>query len=378
VVDLDRGDRGVAGRLPRVLGGEGLGAVREEALVAAECLVEEVADLLVVLPVERLHVLVDGVANLLLIGPPAAAEGDQSGRARDKGEQAKETGGQVAEANSRGTTSRLPCTPMASAPEQPVEEGAPLEVPAAEREKLEKEGAASKPAPHAPPTYRRVGHKGADAIVPGNSIASFEAAIEAGVDMIEFDVLRTREGQLIVAHDYQDAGGREVLTLTEALDAFRYAPLDKVDIDCDLKLVGREAELAGALAGHGLTERATVSTMEVESLIKLRQLEPELSLGWTIPKTRHDWSQHSLARPALGAGLAILRRRLPKMIREDAPSLDIDAIMAYHPIVSPEAVTAAEEQGLELYAWTVDDPERVAELAEMGVHAIISNDPRIL
>jgi glycerophosphoryl diester phosphodiesterase len=267
---------------------------------------------------------------------------------------------------------------MAHAPEQPVEEGAPLEVPAAEREQLEKKGAESESREPAPRTYRRVGHKGADAIVRGNSIESFEAAVEAGVDMIEFDVLRTREGQLIVAHDYHDASGRDVLTLTDALDAFRYAPLDQVEIDCDLKLAGREAELAGALAGHGLTERATVSTMEVESLIKLRQLEPELSLGWTIPKTRHDWSQHSLARPALGAGLAILRRRLPKMIREDAPALDIDAIMAYHPIISPEAVAAAEEQGLELYAWTVDDPDRVAKLAKMGVHAIISNDPRIL
>jgi glycerophosphoryl diester phosphodiesterase len=267
---------------------------------------------------------------------------------------------------------------MARSPEQPVEEGAPLDVPAAEQEQLEKKGAASEPEQPVPQTYRRVGHKGADAIVRGNSIESFEAAVEAGVDMIEFDVLRTREGQLIVAHDYHDAAGREVLTLTEALDAFRHAPLDKVEIDCDLKLVGREAELAGSLAGHGLTERATVSTMEIESLVKLRQLEPELSLGWTIPKTRHDWSQHSFARPALGAGLALLRRRLPKMIREEAPALDIDAIMAYHPIISPDAVTAAEDQGLELYAWTVDDPKRVAELAEMGVHAIISNDPRIL
>jgi glycerophosphoryl diester phosphodiesterase len=227
-------------------------------------------------------------------------------------------------------------------------------------------------------TFRRVGHKGADLIVPGNTLESFEAAVEAGVDMIEFDVLRTREGQLIVAHDYADAARPNVLTLTAALDAFRYAPLDKVELLCDLKLAGREAELAGSLAGHGLTDRSMVSTMEVESLIKLRKIDPDLRLGWTIPKTRRDWSQYGLARPALGAGLALLRRRLPKMIREQAPAMDLDAITAYHPLVTREAVAAAEEQELDLFAWTVDEPARVAALAALGVHGVISNDPRIL
>ena len=55
--------------------------------------------------------------------------------------------------------------------------------------------------------YRRIGHKGADAIVEGNTIESFETAVEIGVDMVELDVLRTREGRLIVAHDYRDASG---------------------------------------------------------------------------------------------------------------------------------------------------------------------------
>ncbi len=133
--------------------------------------------------------------------------------------------------------------------------------------------------------YRRVGHKGADAITEGNTIESFEAAVERGVDMIEFDVLRDREGRLVSPTTTQDAAhaaGR--WTLTEALDAFLEPPLDQVEIDCDLKLPGREAELAGALAGHGLVERAMVSTMEIESLRKLRQLEPDLRLGWTYPE----------------------------------------------------------------------------------------------
>src|SRR5690348_10971363 len=129
--------------------------------------------------------------------------------------------------------------------------------------------------------YRRIGHKGADAIVTGNTAESFDAAVEHGVDMIELDVLRATEGRLIVAHDPDDALSRRPLELTEALDLFTEKPLDQVEIDCDLKLPGREAELAGALEGRGLLERTMVSTQEIESLLKLRQLEPELRLGWT-------------------------------------------------------------------------------------------------
>ena len=58
------------------------------------------------------------------------------------------------------------------------------------------------------PGLIRVGHKGADHVAPGNTIESFEAALEHGVDMIEFDVLRTRDGRLVLAHDYEDAERR--------------------------------------------------------------------------------------------------------------------------------------------------------------------------
>lgn len=225
--------------------------------------------------------------------------------------------------------------------------------------------------------YRRVGHKGADAIVQGNTVESFEAAIEQGVDMIEFDVLRDPNGRLVVAHDYEDASRRRPMDLTEALDAFAYPPLDEVEIDLDLKLPGREAELAGVLAGHGLVERSMVSTMEITSLQKLRQLEPELRLGWTYPKTRRDWTQYGWARPGVVAGLAAMRRRFPKLLVEQVPLLDVDAVWAYHPLVTPRLIEAAEQAGVELIAWTVDELERMTALIQMGVHGVVSNDPRL-
>ncbi len=63
---------------------------------------------------------------------------------------------------------------------------------------------------------RRVGHKGADLIVPGNTPASFDAALAHGVDMIEFDVLPEHQhepgkGRLLLAHDYEHVDGAPTL-----------------------------------------------------------------------------------------------------------------------------------------------------------------------
>jgi len=236
---------------------------------------------------------------------------------------------------------------------------------------------AEKPLQEKGKAFRRIGHKGADAVVPGNTLESFDKAIELGVDMIELDVLRDREGRLVVAHDYHDAMRRQALPLTDALDAFLEPPLDEVEIDCDLKLPGREAELAGVLEGRGLIDRAMVSTMEVESLRKLRQIEPELRRGWTYPKTRRDWTADRWAAPMLIAGLAAIRRRFPKTMVNGVQELDASAVWAYHQIVTPRLVEAADEAGVELIAWTVDDIERMRELVAMGIHGICTNDPRL-
>jgi glycerophosphoryl diester phosphodiesterase len=120
-----------------------------------------------------------------------------------------------------------------------------------------------------------------------------------------------------------------------------------------------------------------VSTMEVESLMKLRQLEPDLRLGWTYPKTRRDWTQYGWAGPALRAGLSAIRRRFPGILEKKGPSLGISAVWAYHPIITPRLVEAAGKIDVDLIAWTVDDADRIRELLDLGVDGICSNDPRL-
>jgi glycerophosphoryl diester phosphodiesterase len=237
-------------------------------------------------------------------------------------------------------------------------------------------------------SLRRVGHKGADALVQGNTIPSFERAVEIGVEMVEFDVLRREDGSprlppgrrspLVVAHDWQDAAERTPHTLDEALDAFTRPPLDRVEIDCDLKLPGREDELVAALRERELVDRAMVSTMYVGSLARIGALEPRLRLGWTYPKVTRPWDQRPLARPAVLAALAAMRTRLPRLLARRVPDLGLAAVWVYQHLVTPRLARAAGEAGIELIAWTVDDADRIAELRAIGVDGICSNDPRLL
>jgi glycerophosphoryl diester phosphodiesterase len=234
---------------------------------------------------------------------------------------------------------------------------------------------------------RLVGHKGADLIAPGNTLESFHAAAEAGADTIELDVLWTRDGHpriaaaertpLIVAHDWHDAERRRALTLAEALDAFLEPPLDRVEIDLDLKLAGREEEIVAAVRERGLLERAMVSTMELSTLARIGELEPALRRGWTYPKVTKDWASKRWAKAPMLAALVWMRERLPGLAARELPRMGVEAMWVYHPIVSRRLARITDLAGVELIAWTVDDLPRMRKLAAAGVTGICSNDPRL-
>jgi glycerophosphoryl diester phosphodiesterase len=185
-------------------------------------------------------------------------------------------------------------------------------------------------------------------------------------------------GPLVVAHDWGDARRRQPLTLEETLDAFLQPPLEEVGIHIDLKVAGREDEVLAAVATRGLGERVSYSTQEIGSLRELARLDPGLRTGWTLPRTTKDWNSKRWARPLVLAALIALRRRAPGLVRRGAAQLGVEAIWAYHLLITPRLLRACREGGLELIAWTVDEPERIRELAELGVDGICSNDPRLL
>jgi glycerophosphoryl diester phosphodiesterase len=235
---------------------------------------------------------------------------------------------------------------------------------------------------HEPPARRplRIGHKGAADLATGNTLASFDAALEHGVDMIEFDVLSEfagGRGRLMVAHDYEDLASRPALALTDALEYLTGARFAEISFDVDVKLPGYEVRVLQALRDFGLEQRVIVSGMFPAGLAQIRKAEPTLRLGWSVPRVRRDYTTDMLtAIPAL-AMLTGYRASLPRRARSALLDGRFDAIMAHWRVVTRALVRAVEEAGGELYVWTVDDARMIEKLAALGVDGIITNDPRL-
>lgn len=228
---------------------------------------------------------------------------------------------------------------------------------------------------------RRIGHKGADHIAPGNTLASFDAALAAGVHMIEFDVLPERwedgESALFLAHDYGALRGGDPLTLAEGLDHLAAEGYARVELDVDLKGTGYEVRVIEALRERGLLDRALISTQYAESLAVLRAHAPGVRLGWSVPKLRNDPFRHRVLLPAALTALLAYRTALPTRAARAIRDGRCDAIMAQWRLVTPRLVRAIGRAGGELYVWTVDEAPRIAALERMGVTGVITNDPRL-
>ncbi|MEM2306816.1 MAG: glycerophosphodiester phosphodiesterase family protein, partial [Candidatus Bathyarchaeia archaeon] len=151
----------------------------------------------------------------------------------------------------------------------------------------------------------RVGHRGAKAYEPENTLRSFMKALELGVNAIEFDVRRTRDGELVVIHDAEvdrttdgkglvseltlreikalsTEKGERIPTLEEALDF-----LDrKVKILIELKEVGIEEKVLEAVKRRGLEDNVIIISFHEEALRKVRELNDKVETGLIYVKHR--------------------------------------------------------------------------------------------
>ena len=225
---------------------------------------------------------------------------------------------------------------------------------------------------------KRVGHKGADLIAPGNTRASFDAALDAGVDMIEFDVLaHPEDGRLVLAHDHSALAERVPLTLDEGLEHLASSPFATVELDVDLKLPGYELEVVSALAQRGLLDRTLISSQYRESLALIRATEPAVRLGWSVPKLRRDPFRNRLMRGPMTAVTLAWREALPVRAAGAIRRRECDALMSHWRLITPRLVRGVRNAGGELYVWTVDEPDRIRSLRALGVTGVITNDPRL-
>lgn len=230
------------------------------------------------------------------------------------------------------------------------------------------------PTPRGPGRCRRVGHS---IIRAGGGLDDLEGRLAgAAWDMVELDVLRCGE-ELVVAHDPTDLEHPHQIPFATALRRLQELLPDTVELDVDIKTTGYELAVLDALRSLDLVPRTLVSTMEIPSLQVLRAAAPELRLGLSVPKVRHNYLAHRLTRPMAYGLLAYLRRVLPGRAAAALRSGLADAIMAHYGVVTPRLVRAVHGAGAELYVWTVDDPGRLVALEELGVTGVITNDQEL-
>jgi glycerophosphoryl diester phosphodiesterase len=209
---------------------------------------------------------------------------------------------------------------------------------------------------------KRVGHGGAGAVVRGNTLASFDAAVDIGVDMIEFDV-RCSRGDLVLAHGPLDAIVRDCPTLDQALDHLRQPRFSDLELNVDVKTQGCEPAILDALQRHGLEDRALVSSRIAGVLDRIKELDARIqcgiSVGGPVARSSQRWKDwHRSVLDGISGGR-------------------FDALMANHKLVGQALVDAVRERDGEIYCWTVDSRPILERLESLEVSGITTNDPRL-
>jgi glycerophosphoryl diester phosphodiesterase len=211
-------------------------------------------------------------------------------------------------------------------------------------------------------TCSRIGHGGASALAPGNTLASFDAALDVGVDMIEFDV-RSQRGELVLAHTVLHARLGSGVPLHEALAHLSSRRFTAVELNADVKRPGWEAKLLDELQAAGLTERTIISSQVSQVLDRTRALDPRIRLGISVggrvarmSRRWRDWRAQVLAGLTTGRW---------------------DALMAQYRLVDDRLLADVKDRAGSLYAWTVNERRAIDRLRGLGVHGITTADPRL-
>ena len=217
----------------------------------------------------------------------------------------------------------------------------------------------------------KIGHRGARAYEPENTLRSFGKAIELGVDAVELDVRETKDGKVVVIHDARvdkTTNGKgsvsdltldeikqlvtekdeKVPTLEEALDF-----LDrKVKILIELKESGFEEEVLRQIRERGLENNVVIVSFIEEALRKVREMDKEVETS--LIYVRH--------KNPIKAGLDLRASYLLPLYR----------------FTHTANVQKAHENGLKVIVWTINKPEEVPQYIKKGVDGIASDRPDIL
>jgi glycerophosphoryl diester phosphodiesterase len=221
----------------------------------------------------------------------------------------------------------------------------------------------------------KIGHRGAAALAPPNTIAAVEVALAHGVDLVELDVFGRPDRTLVLGHSRRELGD-EPVTLEDVF-AFLADNAPEVGLVADIKGAGWEQELVDALRRHGLVERTIVSTSNVVGLQAFQRIEPNLARSRTYPRGRLFLGKRRTAVPATGPVLAVMRLSLPYRIAGLVEEVGASAATLKHNVVSRDVVERCHELGVAVLVWTVNDRALFRRLDALGVDGVTSDDPRI-
>jgi glycerophosphoryl diester phosphodiesterase len=208
----------------------------------------------------------------------------------------------------------------------------------------------------------RIGHGGASALARANTLESFDAAADVGIDMVEFDV-RAWRGELVLAHTIFDAHRPDNVRLRDALAYLSSRRFAGIGLNLDLKHTGAEGPVIDALTHAGLLHRTLICSQVAAVLDRVRAVDPRartgISIGGRIARMSRrwgDWRAHVLE------GLAARRW---------------DALMAQHRLVDERLLDDVRSRDSLLYAWTVNERRTIRGLQALGVDGIATADPRL-
>jgi glycerophosphoryl diester phosphodiesterase len=214
-----------------------------------------------------------------------------------------------------------------------------------------------------------MGHRGAPALEPENTLPSFLKALECGATGVEFDVRLSRDGIPVISHDedlrrvanaelkvseatYPELlrvsiqGKARIPTLREVLALAK----GRLSVDIELKVVGAEREVVDALRELDMVDDAIVTSFIPEALRRVRELDQSVGVGVLL----EEWDDEYL---------------------EIASSLKAEAILPYYEVLDRELVSKIKTRGYKIITWTVDDPKIAEKLYDMGVEGIGTNNP---
>ncbi len=219
-----------------------------------------------------------------------------------------------------------------------------------------------------------IGHKGASKSEPENTLRSFRKAIELQADYIELDVQVSKDGEIVVIHDYEiskltgHSGNVKEMTLDElkqlnigegekipTLQEVIMLAQGEIGLQIEIKVEKIGKKIIEMLRDASLIESTIISSFIHHELVKIKKLEPEIKLGALISE------RISEPRDLTNATKRVIKKKL-------------FAIHPYFAGVNRELIEFAHNNNLKVNVWTLNDKPDMERLIKLGVDGIITND----